>query len=479
MPKSIKMRNSIFTKYFLICTAVILISFLCLGAVLLLVSSQYFVSEKKDDLISAVNSVSADAQEAAAGKPVAWKYEITPILNDYSISSACQLFMTNDAGKVVYKSDNMRWLDQNSYLRGEFSTGIDRNGDYLRSDLGVFSTQQHVFRKEVEIANSIYYIFGASSISEQTEYLTDIMQLFGVSALVVVIFVLIAVFLIVRHVTRPVRRLSAAAKKYAAGDYSKKIGDFYITEFDEVSHALNEMAVSASNMDYMRKSFIANVSHELRTPMTSIGGFVDGMLDGTIPQSEHKKYFRIISDEVHRLTRLVRSMLNLSKMEAGEMSPEYSEFSIIEPIVETLVTFEGRLEEKNIEVKGLDAGRVIVYADIDLIHQVVYNLIENAVKFVNENGTIEFSFRHKNDVTYVSIKNTGEGISDEELPMIFDRFYKVDQSRGIDAKGLGLGLNIVKTIANLHNISITVESKVSEYTKFTLALPDKSSGEAK
>ena len=216
-----------------------------------------------------------------------------------------------------------------------------------------------------------------------------------------------------------------------------------------------------------------SVSHELRTPMTSIGGFVDGLLDGTIPKEEERHYLKIISSEVHRLTRLVRSMLNLAKIEAGELKPDMQYFSALEPIVDSLVTFENRLEEKHIEIKGLDVDRVMLYADSDLIHQVMYNLIENAIKFVNDGGYIEFTFTPVGYMTVISIKNSGEGLSEEELPLVFDRFYKTDKSRGLDAAGVGLGLNIVRSIIKLHNGKIMVRSVQGEYTEFVFTIPNK------
>ena len=224
----------------------------------------------------------------------------------------------------------------------------------------------------------------------------------------------------------------------------------------------------------MRNSFIANVSHELRTPMTSIGGFVDGMLDKTIPPEEQEHYLKIISSEVHRLTRLVRSMLNLAKIEAGELKPNFTSFSVLDPIVDTLVTFEKRLEEKQIEIRGLDTDKIYrLWADNDLIHQVIYNLLENAIKFVDKGGYISFHFEEVGYLTVIYIRNSGEGLSQEELSLVFDRFYKTDKSRGMDATGVGLGLNIVRSIIKLHGGKIQVRSVLGEYTEFMFSLPNK------
>lgn len=473
------MRKSIFAKYFLICTAVILISFVCLGAVLLLVSSQYFVSQTKDELYLDVDKVTSLAQGYADIGSDEWKANLSDGLSEYFFISSKECFITDTNGMIIAQSDGIAFMSSQGFIKGEYATVVNQSGDYLRSDLGILLEEYHIIRASALIGGQEHYIFAMLPMSEQNDYIGNIMQLFGISVLVVLIFVVIVVYLGILHITRPISALCDAANRFANGDFSQMIDSSDCAEFEELGSALNEMAISVSNMEYMRKSFIANVSHELRTPMTSIGGFVDGMLDGTIPQNEYRKYFRIISAEVYRLTRLVRSMLNLSKIEAGDMSLDCSEFSILEPIVDTLSTFEPGLIEKNVQIKGLDTSRITVYADIDLIHQVIYNLIENAVKFVDIDGTIEFDFTRADDMTYISIKNTGEGISEEQLPLIFDRFYKVDQSRGKDAKGVGLGLYIVKSIVNLHGGNVTVKSKVSEYTQFILSLPDKAKSEEK
>ena len=166
-------------------------------------------------------------------------------------------------------------------------------------------------------------------------------------------------------------------------------------------------------------------------------------------------------------------MLNLAKIEAGELKPNLTKFSVLEPIVDTLVTFEQRLEAKQIEIRGLDTERVDLYADNDLIHQVMYNLIENAIKFVDPGGYIEFAFSSVGYMTVISIKNSGEGLSEEELPLVFDRFYKTDKSRGLDATGVGLGLNIVRSIIRLHGGKIMVRSVKGEYTEFVFTIPNK------
>ncbi len=270
---------------------------------------------------------------------------------------------------------------------------------------------------------------------------------------------------------KPLREMADAARKFGQGDFTTRIQISSDDEIGQLAMAFNNMAKSLSNLEAMRRSFIANVSHELRTPMTSIAGFIDGILDGTISADRQNHYLRIVSDEVKRLSRLVRSMLNLSRIEAGELKVNTTTFNVLEVICETVFSFEQGINKKRLDIRGLDNDKVMIEADPDLIHQVIYNLIENAVKFVNEGGYLEFSFNSDNRMTYIGIRNSGEGLSREEIPRIFDRFYKTDRSRGMDKNGVGLGLYLVRSIINLHGGDIIVKSAPGEYTEFVFSVP--------
>ncbi len=238
----------------------------------------------------------------------------------------------------------------------------------------------------------------------------------------------------------------------------------------DVRDSMNE---TASVSETTRRNFIANVSHELKTPMTTIAGFIDGILDGTIPQNKQKQYLRIVSTEVKRLSRLVASMLSLSRIDNGELRISKQSFNLADVVISTLLTFEQKIEERHIDIQGLDTCMkpVKVEGDPDLIYQVVYNLFENAVKFVDTGGYIKVTLTEFSDRTELEIKNSGHGIEPDELVHIFERFYKTDKSRSQDKNGMGLGLYIVKTIMHLHGGDITASSVVDEYCSFTLWLP--------
>jgi signal transduction histidine kinase len=206
--------------------------------------------------------------------------------------------------------------------------------------------------------------------------------------------------------------------------------------------------------------------------MTTIAGFIDGILDGTIPEEKQSHYLNIVSQEVKRLSRLVRTMLDLSRIDSGELKLRPGRFDLTNTILIALLSFEKAIEDKKLEIRGLeDAESLFVDGDPDMIHQVVYNLIENAVKFTNVGGYIEIRILDQPDRTSVVIKNSGPGIAPEELSLIFDRFYKTDKSRSQDKNGMGLGLYIVRTIIKLHGGEINVSSVQNEYCQFEFWLP--------
>ena len=232
------------------------------------------------------------------------------------------------------------------------------------------------------------------------------------------------------------------------------------------------MAANLQQIDSSRGQFMGNIAHELRTPMTTIKGFIDGILDGTIPPELHNHYLQLVSQETGRLARLVQNMLDLSKLESGEYQVNARMFNIWETLTGVALSAEQRINDGQIDLEGLTMDeRVLVYADPDLIHQVVYNLLDNAIKFTPAGGVIRFGVEKLGPEAEISIWNSGQGISPEALPFVFERFYKEDQSRGLHARGAGLGLHICKVLVNLSGGQIRVESQQGEWCRFVFTLP--------
>ena len=306
--------------------------------------------------------------------------------------------------------------------------------------------------------------------SEYTPTIFGIMMIIVASA-ATLIFILSTVY--AYNTTRPLKQMAETAKRFAIGDFEIRGHIKSNDEIGELAAAFNEMADSLASSEGIRRNFIANVSHELKTPMTTIAGYIDGILDKTIPANEHEYYLGVISQEIKRLNRLVTSMISLSKIDSGAISVKKAPFVIQNTLFNVLINFESDIENNRLSIEGLESDEdIIAFGDHDLIHQVLYNLVENAVKFTNCGGYIRFEFYRKDNSVFVSIENSGEGILPEDLRLVFDKFYKGDKSRSINKKSMGLGLYIVRSIIQLHEGSITAESEYGKYCKFTFHIPD-------
>ena len=279
-------------------------------------------------------------------------------------------------------------------------------------------------------------------LSAYLPYTTEFIRMLLFTGLIAVLISFVISLIVSLRMVKPLKKITAATKKYADGDFSDHItaADHY-KELAELVDSFNSMAESLAAMDASRSSFVANVSHELKTPITIISGFIDGILDQTIPAEEAQHYLEIVSDEAKRLSRLVVAMLNMSKIEAGKLTLTLSETHLRDIVCRTLLGFEKAISEKQIDLTGLEAlSDVTVFADEPLLSQIIYNLIDNAVKFTPDGGSISVTLTEEKKNALLSIRNSGRGIPPEECAFIFDRFYKVDKSRGLDAKSFGMGL---------------------------------------
>ena len=318
------------------------------------------------------------------------------------------------------------------------------------------------------------YVFIGSGTATIGELWDTFFGVFCFTAVVVLFLAVIFSFVTSKHQAEPINRMAQAARRFAHGDFSVRVEEGgRLDEIGDLAAAFNEMADALEKSEELRSEFIANVSHELKTPMTTISGFADGILDGTVPPEKQDKYLATISSETKRLSRLVRSMLELSRLQAEPAEMLWKkEFDISELLRRTLLNFEDKINAKRLDVDAqLPEESMVVRGDGDSITQVVYNLLDNAVKFSEPGSTLGLCLWKENGKAYVSVKNHGETIPPEELALVFDRFHKMDRSRGLDKSGVGLGLYIVKTILNNHDedISVTSRSGVTEFV-FTLTL---------
>lgn len=478
----------LFAKYLTIMTAMILVSYFVLASAITVFLSTRVSSEKEMLLTENVKQNAGYCERLFAGCTTQEEFNNSLIIicNNLGVTSNAidaDVFFCNTEGRVIlckedflysYSPDSNGCMLHKGYVIPADIMSSVTKGYFFSSEKvqGLFSERTFLAGAPVRVGGTVVgAIFAATPLeSSLKEYAGRIMSLFLSSAIFAAALSFLVVYAFTAKLTRPLRQMSNATKAYAQGDFSKRVIVRGSDEFAELCQNFNRMASALSVLESSRRSFVANVSHELKTPMTTIGGFIDGMLDGTIPPEKHNEYLQIVSNETKRLSRLVTSMLNLSKIEAGELEPKCTDFDISPLIIDCLLNFEQEIEKKNIEIAGLDTiGQVKILADRDMLYQVIYNLVDNAVKFTNENGRITvLAGENEHNRLFVSIENTGDGVSPEEIGKIFERFYKVDKSRSYDVKSAGLGLYLCKTIVELHGGQIYAESVEGQFTRFTM-----------
>lgn len=283
-------------------------------------------------------------------------------------------------------------------------------------------------------------------------------------------FIILLIFTIVVYI--PMRKITKAASSYAKGDFNEVISIQSTDEVGYLANTLNYMAKELGAHEEEQRKFVSNVSHDFRSPLTSIKGYIEAMIDGTIPVEMQEKYLNIILFETERLNKLTQSLLDLNRFGQHGIMLDIADFDINNMIRTTILTFEGKCSEKGIYFNLVLTGKeLLVSADMTKIQQVLYNLIDNAVKFSHHNSSIKIETSVKNEKVFVSVKDSGIGIPADSIKKIWDRFYKTDLSRGKDKKGTGLGLSIVKEIIQAHQENINVISTEGVGTEFIFTLP--------
>lgn len=309
--------------------------------------------------------------------------------------------------------------------------------------------------------------------------MSDILEscngLLNISYIIMVVLFLLSLIILIfftELVYVPIRKITYATEQYASGNMHYQ---FQVDSEDEIGYlagCLNYMASQIAGAEDDQKKFVANISHDFRSPLTSIRGYLDAMIDGTIPPEMHEKYLNILLNETERLTKLTNSLLTLNNLNTKGMLLDRTDFDINQIIRGTAASFEGSCRQKSIVIELiLTDDEMYVNADMDKIQRVLYNLLDNAIKFSHHDSVIKVETSVKKNKLFISVKDTGIGIPKEDLKMIWDRFYKSDLSRGKDKKGTGLGLSIVKEIINSHEEHINVISTEGAGSEFIFSLP--------
>ncbi|MGI5976429.1 MAG: ATP-binding protein [Candidatus Limivicinus sp.] len=470
--KSAYLRNfvataTMFTLFFLIIAS----SFVGIGR-------SYIINEKRSDIYNSAKEASW-AATAVSQKDSLSSWALSMTLSTISNSTGTHVLVTDPQGMVVNCSDRVPvGRDLGKVIPQDILDQLVANGsvDQFTEMGGLLEKKNYVVGLPVfsiDKSSILGYAFVCNDEHEMLGQWSRFLGLVAVVTIAVFIAVLMMSYVYSKRMARPLDEMAAASRKFARGDFSVRVrqDDDPTNEIGALVDSFNKMADSLENAEERRSEFIANISHELRTPMTTISGFADGILDGTIPHEMEEKYLRSIRDETRRLSRLVRDMLDISQMKNKAADPSRrTVFDLTELLLQTLLSFEKRATDKNLDVDPqLPDNPLMVRADKDAITQVIYNLLDNAIKFAKEGTCITLRLYKNDGKAYVSIKDCGETIPADDLPFIFDRFHKSDRSRSMDKTGVGLGLYLVKTIINSHDEDIAVKSENNE-TEFVFTL---------
>lgn len=478
------MFKSVFAKY----VTVFMVIITCGFAVLLLIVTSIvgnYSAQSQEDQIQSVATVTQVDLESLLGNttPTAFsewvtqegETQTTKLLDAFSsYGEAFSVAIYDNRGNVISAVSNASTTDTIVWekLPSELIRAVETDLFY-RANI----ESNNAFVYAVDLRNSIGELCGIVAVYSSDVYwgstMSDLYKTVISSALLVLLAAMIAAYFITERTVAPLREMSNAARDFAAGKFDSRVIVRGKDEVARLAASFNQMAESLQNLENMRNSFIANVSHDLRTPMTTIAGFIDGIRDGVIPTEERDHYLEVVSIEVHRLSRLVASLLDLSRLQAGDRKFTMKPFDICEMARLILISFEQNIEEKHLVVEfECEEDRMTVVADRDAIYQIFYNICHNAVKFSRDGGTLRIRLLYTKDrKIQVSVYNDGEGIPTEDQPMIFERFYKSDKSRGLDKSGVGLGLFIAKTIVSAHGEKIWVTSEPGKNCEFFFTLP--------
>ncbi|MBQ5782547.1 MAG: HAMP domain-containing histidine kinase [Oscillospiraceae bacterium] len=474
------MNKTIASRFFGATSALIMASIAILGITFMIFANQYFELERLNILSMCVESVE-DNLEVNYQRHVGRISDVDPLRENLQlISDTTQstVLIVDAQGDYLTCTDEHSCVHLSTDIPAESLATISVENTAIRvsdSFSKLYGSEMYAVGKAMrdDMGEITGYVFASSSAGTISIFTNALLSMFMLSACVMILISSIVSLAVTGRLTTPLRNITEVARRFSQGDFSARA---VVEGDDEVAHlanTFNQMAAFVEYNETSRSNFVTNIAHELRTPMTSIKGFVDGIIDGTIPPEKQDAYLKIVSDEVGRLARLTNSMLDISKLDSGEFILNVANYNIWETISAVAFAFEGRIEDAEIQVQGFEPQRVKVLADKDIVHQVVYNIVDNALKFTPNGGTITFNVTEDKQGGYVTVKirNSGMGIAKEALPYVFERFYKADASRSVHTKGAGIGLYIAKTLVQRSGGDIHVESVEGEYTEFIFTLP--------
>ena len=465
-------RKSVIYKLLITFSSITTVILVLIGIFLSMIINRQYLSEKRELIENYIGIIEESTSKFINNNDEVGYKDLINTMKIIKLSVNMDSIVVDTQGYVYEVSD-----EKLLYLKY-------RKIDIKDSDLSLLKENKLIEKDFINESNKkvkvdYYPLFGNGSfngiiilIPNNTDIsFPNLYAVIWISVLIAVIFSdIIAYYFAKKILINPLSEINNAAKKLAKGEVEKRV---YIESYDEIGEladSFNMMAESLEKVDLARREFISNVSHELRSPITSIKGFITGIIDGVIPKDRENYYLNIVNDEVSRLSRLVADLLDISSMESGKFKMNIDKIDINEIITLCILNLQGKIEEKKMNVEVIFAdNHQYCFADRDRIIQVIINLIENAIKYGNEGGKIQIETYAKGDKVFTSIFNTGENISKEDINKIWERFYKVDKSR-TNKISTGLGLSIVRLILTQHKQDIWINNIPDKGVKFTFTL---------
>lgn len=465
------MRKTLYLKFLLAYFIFGVFTFITVTTFVPGMTNQQLIREKAENLYSEAILISeqyASGLYTSETSLETVKYQ----LDTLAVYLDSTILIINPSGRLVMNTDTALNVEEQIMIE-TFDPTIT-NGSYYMIDkffdtyetdvLSVFAP----ITSDFMVKGYVVIICDMSSIQKSCNNLLNISYI--TAAIIFLLSVIILIFF-TEMVYQPLTKITYATEQYASGNMHY---EFQVDTEDEIGYlaaCLNYMASEIARSEDDQKRFVANISHDFRSPLTSIRGYLEAILDDTIPPEMYKKYLHIVLNETDRLTKLTNGLLTLNNLNTKGMLLDKTDFDINQVIRSTAATFEGLCRQKNIAIElVLTAQTMFVHADMEKIQQILYNLTDNAIKFSHQNSVIKIETSEKNNKLFISVKDSGIGIPKDDLKFIWDRFYKSDLSRGKDKKGTGLGLSIVKEIINAHGENINVISTQGEGTEFIFSL---------
>ena len=462
------------TLYFRIILAYILFGlfgFFSVATIISRLTTEYCVRDKARLLYGEASRIS-DTYALQLYKSKVSLEEVQAQMEALSSYMNTEIWILNPSGRMVVNSKQAPNPEQETYVE-DFDSTITAGNYYTTGTF--FDSFENDVLSVIAPITSDFKIRGYVVIHLPMDSIrADADSMLNISYMLLIILIVLSMIILLfftEYVYRPLRRIIAAAEQYALGNMHYPISIEREDELGYLSASLGYMAETIARAEDDQKKFIANVSHDFRSPLTSMRGFLEAMLDGTIPPERYEHYLNVVLGETDRLTKLTNGLLTLNNLNTGGILLQRTDFDINAVIRSVAASFEQTCRARKIGIQLVLTGRILyVNADLEKIQQVLYNLVDNAIKFSRPDSEITIDTTEKGDTVFVSVRDNGIGIPKEDQSLIWDRFYKTDLSRGKDKKGTGLGLSIVREIIRAHNENINLVSTEGVGSTFTFTL---------